>query len=638
MNLALVLDSSGSTVVKSISQDRLLISADSPNSKMSLSPTSTQNFGLDRVKVESNDINDSIDLQYNDDDYTQENETSNVSSTSVLYPPISECDSIKELKHKQSGVFGASSNLVNSIVGAGIIGIPYAINQSGLWVGILMLLLVGYLTDKSLRVIVECASFSPHLRNKNVTTFEDLMAYPFGSLGSGFILLNMFIMAYGAMVAYLLIIKDTVPTILGFDNENEGSYEREIILLATSLTIMVPLSLQKDMASLAFTSVLSVSADVILVFFILIFSPIKETVSENGGLGNVMVNDTIKPTFFIGLGILSTAMACQHSAFIVFGSLRNSSKKRWKRVTNWSIGISVVLCMVLGVSGYLGFMEETQGDVLNNFEAGSIAANGARGLLAITMLFTYPMESFVGRHVLASLIFKGDMDSPSSSWCRFCPSKREGLALCLYVLALIPAFIFDDLGPVLSITGSLGGSCISYIAPGLVYLGVHGEAFLQHCEVILADHNRKESGGINSFQDANEVGGEIELPVAGDAIVIPDEKDNNDMELPMEGQRTNLTLSSVRNTSKPCWWYFLGYPIWVRVAIKGKNGMSERLSRGNEEYDPYTTSNLSDAERDLILPNVKGYRMAMFFITFGFIAAVAGLGSNIYVIKNNIDL
>jgi hypothetical protein len=50
---------------------------------------------------------------------------------------------------EMSGIFGASSNLVNSIVGAGIIGIPYAFKQSGLIAGILLLLLVGYLTGES---------------------------------------------------------------------------------------------------------------------------------------------------------------------------------------------------------------------------------------------------------------------------------------------------------------------------------------------------------------------------------------------------------------------------------------------------------------------------------------------------------
>ncbi len=51
------------------------------------------------------------------------------------------------LPKKQSSILGASSNLVNSIVGAGIIGIPYAMRMSGLWVGIFLLLLVSALTD-----------------------------------------------------------------------------------------------------------------------------------------------------------------------------------------------------------------------------------------------------------------------------------------------------------------------------------------------------------------------------------------------------------------------------------------------------------------------------------------------------------
>jgi sodium-coupled neutral amino acid transporter 11 len=50
-----------------------------------------------------------------------------------------------------SGIAGASSNLVNSIVGAGIIGIPYALKESGLIAGILLLCLVAYCTGKNIR-------------------------------------------------------------------------------------------------------------------------------------------------------------------------------------------------------------------------------------------------------------------------------------------------------------------------------------------------------------------------------------------------------------------------------------------------------------------------------------------------------
>lgn len=300
------------------------------------------------------------------------------------------------LPDKKSGIFGASSNLVNSIVGAGIIGIPYAIKQAGFVVGIVLLIAVAYMTDKSLRMLIELASFSPKLKNLGVLTYEDMMSIPFGRSGRLFVLFNMFVLAYGAMVAYLLIIKDTVPVVLGIEGADEDDFvAREVTMIFTSLLIVVPLSMMRDMASLAYTSLLSVLADVILVIFILLYSPIPSSLDAAGGFGNVLKDNWINGKLFIGLGVLSTAMACQHSAFIVSGSLENKTSDRWAQVTFRSISTSAFLCLLLGTTGYLGFLDETEGDILNNFDSDSLAANAGRALLAITMFFTYPMESFV---------------------------------------------------------------------------------------------------------------------------------------------------------------------------------------------------------------------------------------------------
>ena len=86
-------------------------------------------------------------------------------------------------------------------------------SRAGLVVGILMFILVAYLTDKSLRMIIELARFHPKLRHFGVLTFEDLARIPFGRFGAGWILAVMFIVAYGAMVAYLLIIKHNLPAV-----------------------------------------------------------------------------------------------------------------------------------------------------------------------------------------------------------------------------------------------------------------------------------------------------------------------------------------------------------------------------------------------------------------------------------------
>jgi sodium-coupled neutral amino acid transporter 11 len=538
--------------------------------------------------------------------------------------------------HKQSGIGGASANLLNSIVGAGIIGIPYALKQSGLVAGLFLLFLVAFLTDKSLRTIVNLASFHPQLRNRNVQTFEDLASYPFGTFGSNFILCNMFIMAYGAMVAYLLIIKDTIPTILGVDER----WARTLIMAATSLAIMVPLSMQRDMASLAITSVFSVMADVFLVIFIASNAPVGDTVADAGGFGEVLAQDAINPTLFIGLGILSTAMACQHSAFIVSGSLENKTSRRWAQVTGISITIAAILCAILGAFGYLGFLNDTEGDVLNNFDGDSLLANFARFLLAITMFCTYPMESFVARHVLVMMFHDGDLDGKddpahtgevgSEAGGYLGLNRRQSWTIGIYLLTLFPALFVDDLGPVLSITGSLGGGCISYLAPGLVYLGVNGDAFLSYAY-----------GLIRKNENPDVTDGD--LPVAGDT----EQKMGSTGELPVAGSRINANIQA--EPEKPLWWYLFLFPVWVKIASSGSNNMRKKLSEQTESGEvssPYsahatppasptensnTDSAYSYSSEDVMMPNRWDYCMSIFFILFGILAAIAGVTSNIYV-------
>jgi hypothetical protein len=85
-------------------------------------------------------------------------------------PPTHQVSNIS-LPIKKSGLIGTSSNLVNSIVGAGIIGIPYAMRQSGIVAGLLLIVLVAYLTDKSLRIIIEVACFHPKLSKLGVLTY-----------------------------------------------------------------------------------------------------------------------------------------------------------------------------------------------------------------------------------------------------------------------------------------------------------------------------------------------------------------------------------------------------------------------------------------------------------------------------------
>ena len=387
----------------------------------------------------------------------------------------------KDKAEAKSTVPGATFNLINGIVGAGIVGIPFAVKEAGLVSGIGMIVLSALLTVKSLRLLIETA------KHIDVQSYETLLEAAFGRFGFYFISLAMLCNAYGAMVSYLMIIKETLPTLLGYAPEDVDM--ARVVLTASTLLVIFPLSLQRDMAALAATSIVSVCFDLVMVAIVVVVSPVPERVEAAGGVAAVISHSTIHwDTFFVGVGVLSFAFVCQHASFIIAGSLDRPTKQRWGMVTGNALTFCGCLAVVCGTVGYLGFLDQTDGNILNNLGEGPYAyaagpsthrlAMLARGLMCTCMFLVYPIESFVARHVLIVLFFRGrrahEGDDHSVLARR---DRRLALTLVLYLLALTPALTLESLGPVLAISGSLGGSSLSYIGPGAVYLAVHGQEF-----------------------------------------------------------------------------------------------------------------------------------------------------------------
>jgi hypothetical protein len=237
------------------------------------------------------------------------------------------------------------------------------------------------------------------------------------------------------------------------------------------------------------------------------------------------------------------------------------------------------------------------------------------------------MESFVARHVVAKLFFSGNLENTTvgPDGEQIPEAKRLGLfgrreivTLCLFLLALLPALLVNDLGPVLSITGSLGASCIAYIAPGLLYLGVHGADFLDWVAGSIrgAPIRKRESDG------------EVELPVVGNAAATMNAGSQQDR------------YAIIAESRKPRWWYVVGMPLWVFVASVGERGTREFLTELG--VDPASNGHDNDndgpdSEADCIVgPMRRDYYISIVFIVFGVIAAVCGVVSNVYVQINDI--
>jgi hypothetical protein len=227
---------------------------------------------------------------------------------------------------------------------------------------------------------------------------------------------------------------------------------------------------------------------------------------------------------------------------------------------------------------------------------------------------------------MIQMVYKGDMDNntfgpngeilPEQKWLGVI-GRRERVALLIYVWTLFPALVVDDLGPVLSLTGSIGASCLAYTAPGLVYLGINGVEFLQYVDELL---QRK---GFPAYS-ATAAGSEMELPVVGNANahMINDEDD----------KEARASSSSKR----PWWWWVGGFPLWVYIAQNGADGVQDFLE--NAEHPPSESQRAMNTHRPHheshsieIGPNVRDFWVSIMLISFGFLALVVGVACNIYV-------
>ena len=238
-----------------------------------------------------------------------------------------------------SSVLTASFNFINSIVGAGIIGIPYAIQQCGFVSGVIMLAGVACLVYHSVTMLIDCGI------NAGKLDFEELAEHLLGRKGYYSALVFMFLFAYGAQVAYLVVIGDTIPLVAQLFSPDSLFASRNATISLVSIVVILPLCLLKDLSSLSWTSMLSICADIALVLIVLVAAP---DASHNEGIKHNNIS-VLNSSIFVGIGTMSFAFVCQHNSFIVFRTLKVRSKQNWEKVARGSIFFSFLMCCTLGI-------------------------------------------------------------------------------------------------------------------------------------------------------------------------------------------------------------------------------------------------------------------------------------------------
>jgi sodium-coupled neutral amino acid transporter 11 len=157
-----------------------------------------------------------------------------------------------EMRRPKSGLKSAFMNMANSIIGAGIIGQPYAIRQAGLLAGVLLLIGLTILVDWTICLIVINSKLS------GTSSFQGTVEHCFGQAGLIAISLAQWVFAFGGMVAFCVIVGDTIPHVLLAVWPGMGDVpviglltDRRIAIFVFVMAVSYPLTLYRDIAKVS---------------------------------------------------------------------------------------------------------------------------------------------------------------------------------------------------------------------------------------------------------------------------------------------------------------------------------------------------------------------------------------------------
>lgn len=369
---------------------------------------------------------------------------------------------------KKSTMRWAFMNMANSILGAGVIGQPFAIKNCGIMGGLVVFVVLSFLVDWTLRLIVI------NLTLAGKKTYQDTVEYAMGPKGRYLVLLSNGLFAFGGCIGFCIIIGDTIPHVLrAFFGSSHFLLGRNIIITLVTLLISYPLSLQRNIEALSRASLLALLSMALIVFSVVIRGPMLPSSLKGSRLS--LEDVFITPRVFRGISVISFALVCHHNTSFIFFSMKNRSVQKFSKLTHISVCISMVFCMLLGYSGYLVFRDKTKGNILNNFPENDLLINIARLCFGFNMLTTFPLEIFVLRDVIGALL--SDQKTTSDEESAQLSTKRHFVitTACVFLTMSI-SLTTCNLGALFELIGATTASTMAYILPPYTNLILTKEA------------------------------------------------------------------------------------------------------------------------------------------------------------------
>jgi len=400
-------------------------------------------------------------------------------------------------------------NLCNTILGAGMLGLPHALGNCGWVLGLfLMCVMCGasgfglwLLSLCSIKARTEC----PESKPQSFYTLSE-RTIP-GRWGGMIVDAAVAIKCFGVGTSYFIVIGDLVPEALEGISEHIGSpwNLRQSWIGLYALVLCGPLVLLKDLNALRFTSGAALGFVVFIVVVFLIFVAGAFDTCPNGADGGSecgtsgyscthdCAHTSMAPESALDalevFTIFIFGFTCHQNIFSVCNELQGCTTERVGTVIKSSLGSCLGVYVLVAACGYALYGSEVESDVLKSFPQSNWLLILGRIAISILVAFSYPLQIHPCRNSLRQLLFGSNgLQGHDGRWVAgeggyFDSIDRSEeaeerrfyiMTACLFAASFGVSMCVTSLGLMLAVVGATGSTTISYILPGYFYYAMFG--------------------------------------------------------------------------------------------------------------------------------------------------------------------
>ncbi|XP_015190425.1 PREDICTED: putative sodium-coupled neutral amino acid transporter 10 [Polistes dominula] len=351
--------------------------------------------------------------------------------------------------------------LANSIIGVSVLAMPFCFKQCGIILAALILLLSNFLSRFACHLLIKSSVMS---RRRN---FELLAFYAFGYMGK--FLVELFIIGFlvGTCIAFFVVVGDLGPQIVGKLIDKKPDDIRTSLLLITSIFIILPLGLLRNIDSLS-----SICTATVGFYACLVLKVFTESIQH------IFAGDWTNNVYFWRssgilqcLPIFSMALFCQTQLFEIYETIPNVSLEKMNDVVRGALNICTLVYLCVGFFGYIAFCTQPfTGNILMSFEP-SISSDMIKMGFFFSVAFSFPLVIFPCRASLNSLLFRRvHTHEPSMNYM---PEVRfRCLTIAIVSFSVITGILMPNIEFVLGLVGSTIGVMICLMFPAAFFISM----------------------------------------------------------------------------------------------------------------------------------------------------------------------